>query len=185
MGRDVLIGIDAGTSVMKAVAFSLSGEQLAMASRPNHYVLGPGGTATQSLAATWADCAATLNGLADRVENLRERVEEQPHLHAARRRVRVRLVPPATRGGWTGVRGDGAGDADIVAKATSRDLGISGIVQGADVRLRVLWRRRRRRRRRRQLGRAARLGWRPHARALIVALRPPPARPSVSTDARR
>lgn len=74
MGRDVLIGIDAGTSVMKAVAFSLSGEQLAMASRPNHYVLGPGGTATQSLAATWADCAATLNGLADRVENLRERV---------------------------------------------------------------------------------------------------------------
>ena len=35
MRRDILIGIDAGTSVIKAVAFTLAGEQLAIASTPN------------------------------------------------------------------------------------------------------------------------------------------------------
>src|ERR1700733_2723723 len=37
MNRDLLIGIDAGTSVIKAVAFTISGEQVAIASRPNAY----------------------------------------------------------------------------------------------------------------------------------------------------
>ena len=34
-GSDILIGIDAGTSVIKAVAFDLAGRQLASAAVPN------------------------------------------------------------------------------------------------------------------------------------------------------
>ena len=37
MSRDLLIGVDAGTSVLKAVAFTLAGEQIAVAARPNAY----------------------------------------------------------------------------------------------------------------------------------------------------
>lgn len=35
--RDILIGIDAGTSVIKSVAFDLGGRQLAMTAVPNSY----------------------------------------------------------------------------------------------------------------------------------------------------
>jgi erythritol kinase len=37
MMADILIGIDAGTSVMKSVAFDLGGRQLAVAAIPNSY----------------------------------------------------------------------------------------------------------------------------------------------------
>ncbi|OLP61682.1 carbohydrate kinase [Xaviernesmea oryzae] len=71
---DLIIGIDAGTSVMKAVAFTLDGRQLASASVRNAYHTGDDGSATQSLAQTWADCLAALKGLGERVENLAARV---------------------------------------------------------------------------------------------------------------
>ena len=61
-GRDILIGIDAGTSVIKAVAFDLSGGQIAAASVPNRYHSGADGSATQPLRQTWDDCAAALRG---------------------------------------------------------------------------------------------------------------------------
>lgn len=67
---DILIGIDAGTSVIKAVAFDLSGRQLAAASVANRYHTGAGGAVTQSLAQTWADCAQAIRDLGARVENL-------------------------------------------------------------------------------------------------------------------
>ncbi|WP_149142851.1 FGGY-family carbohydrate kinase [Gemmobacter caeruleus] len=70
---DVLIGIDAGTSVIKAVAFDLAGRQIAAAAVPNRYVTGPGGAVTQSLAQTWADCAAALRGLGEKVAGLAAR----------------------------------------------------------------------------------------------------------------
>jgi erythritol kinase len=69
-GRDVLIGIDAGTSVIKAVAFDIAGNQLACASVRNVYRTGGDGSATQSLAQTWADCVSALSGLSERVGNL-------------------------------------------------------------------------------------------------------------------
>ena len=34
---DILIAIDAGTSVIKAVAFTLAGDQIAIAAGPNSY----------------------------------------------------------------------------------------------------------------------------------------------------
>ena len=69
-GRDILVGIDAGTSVIKAVAFDLAGAQIAVASVLNHYTTGPDGSARQSLERTWSDCAGALRALAGRVENL-------------------------------------------------------------------------------------------------------------------
>lgn len=72
-GADILIGIDAGTSVIKAVAFDLAGNQLAAASVPNRYASGADGSATQPLPQTWADCAAALRGLGGKVGNLAAR----------------------------------------------------------------------------------------------------------------
>lgn len=74
MSKDIIIGIDAGTSVIKSVAFDLSGRQLEMASVPNSYDTGPGGAATQPLTRTWQDCVATLRALAAKLPNLPARV---------------------------------------------------------------------------------------------------------------
>ena len=60
---EILIGVDAGTSVIKSVAFNLAGEVVALASTPNRYRVGAGGAATQSLDDAWADCAQTLREL--------------------------------------------------------------------------------------------------------------------------
>ncbi|WP_104663015.1 FGGY-family carbohydrate kinase [Ensifer adhaerens] len=72
--RDILIGIDAGTSVIKSVAFDLTGRQLAMAALPNAYeAVGRAGS-VQDLERTWADAATTLKQLSDKIENLAGRV---------------------------------------------------------------------------------------------------------------
>lgn len=70
---DLIIGVDAGTSVIKAVAFNLEGTQLASSSVRNSYIMGADGSATQSLPQTWADCAAALRGLGDKIDGLAER----------------------------------------------------------------------------------------------------------------
>lgn len=72
-GADVIVGIDSGTSVIKAVAFELNGRQIASASVPNRYAAGADGSATQSLSRTWRDCVAALRGLGDKVEDLAAR----------------------------------------------------------------------------------------------------------------
>ena len=59
--------------MIKAVAFDLGGRQLATSSVRNAYVMGADGAATQSLPQTWADCAAALRGLADKVDGLARR----------------------------------------------------------------------------------------------------------------
>lgn len=71
--RDILIGIDAGTSVIKSVAFELDGTQIAVASVPNRYTTGADGAAFQSQDDTWADCAKTLRDLVDKVPDLANR----------------------------------------------------------------------------------------------------------------
>jgi erythritol kinase (D-erythritol 1-phosphate-forming) len=72
-GQDILIGIDAGTSVIKAVAFDLAGRQIAAASVANRYISGQDGSATQSLGKTWEDCATALRGLGEKVPDLAAR----------------------------------------------------------------------------------------------------------------
>jgi erythritol kinase (D-erythritol 1-phosphate-forming) len=66
--REVLVGVDAGTSVVKAVAFDAGGRQLAVASRPNRYDTLPGGGVEQDMRRTWADAAAVLRELAERLD---------------------------------------------------------------------------------------------------------------------
>ncbi|MAW86618.1 MAG: carbohydrate kinase [Phyllobacteriaceae bacterium] len=73
MGGDLIIGIDAGTSVIKSIAFDLSGRQVAVASTPNRYTVRPDGAAFQPLADTWDDCARTLRELGAKVPDLASR----------------------------------------------------------------------------------------------------------------
>ncbi|MFN3613711.1 MAG: FGGY family carbohydrate kinase [Rubrimonas sp.] len=63
MSGAVLIGVDAGTSVIKAVAFETDGTQIAVASRPNAYATLPDGGVEQDMRRTWADVAAVLREL--------------------------------------------------------------------------------------------------------------------------
>ncbi|KMW56156.1 Erythritol kinase EryA [Candidatus Rhodobacter oscarellae] len=72
-GGDILIGIDAGTSVIKSIAFDLQGNQVAMASVPNRYQTRPDGAAVQSMDDTWTDCARTLRDLGAKVDDLATR----------------------------------------------------------------------------------------------------------------
>jgi erythritol kinase (D-erythritol 1-phosphate-forming) len=74
MKDGVIIGIDAGTSVIKSVAFSTSGEQIAVAAIPNVYFkLGDGGV-EQDMMRTWIDTAATLKQLGEKIPNLAKRL---------------------------------------------------------------------------------------------------------------
>lgn len=72
--RDIILGVDSGTSVVKAVAFDLEGVQLGCASVRNSYYRGEGGAAQQSMTQTWQDAVTAIRKLAGRVDNLSERV---------------------------------------------------------------------------------------------------------------
>ena len=74
MSRDIVIGLDAGTSVVKSVAFDTAGKQLAVAARPNRYERGPSGAVEQDMARTWQDAAASLRDLAEMIDDLPRRV---------------------------------------------------------------------------------------------------------------
>ncbi len=73
MKEPLLIGIDAGTSVIKSIAFTLNGEQIGSASVPNSYVTLANAGVEQDMARTWADTAQTLRDLSERVPGLRDR----------------------------------------------------------------------------------------------------------------
>ncbi|WP_083615880.1 FGGY-family carbohydrate kinase [Pantoea sp. 1.19] len=70
---DIILGIDSGTSVVKAVAFSLQGEQLGCASVRNRYQRGAGGAAQQSLSQTWQDATRAVQQLAETLPQLAAR----------------------------------------------------------------------------------------------------------------
>ena len=74
MKDGILIGIDAGTSVIKAVAFTTDGQELAVAAVPNKYETLPGGVAEQDMAFTWASTAATLKQLTEQIPDLASRL---------------------------------------------------------------------------------------------------------------
>ena len=74
MSKDILIGIDADTSVMKSVAFRIDGTQLAVAALPNEYMTLSDGGAEQDMAFTWASAAATLKQLTEQIPNLASRL---------------------------------------------------------------------------------------------------------------
>ncbi|RBP83506.1 carbohydrate kinase [Marinomonas rhizomae] len=74
MTTNLIVGIDAGTSVVKAVAFTLDGKQVAVSSVRNTYKATSNGSATQSLSKTWDDCIAALKGLGEKIEDFQLRV---------------------------------------------------------------------------------------------------------------
>jgi erythritol kinase len=74
MTRDLIIGLDAGTSVLKSVAFTLDGAQVGLASRPNSYTRSGRGCVEQDMLRTWEDARQTLCDLAAIVPNLANRV---------------------------------------------------------------------------------------------------------------
>ncbi|MBL8894396.1 MAG: carbohydrate kinase [Rhizobiales bacterium] len=74
MSDPLIIGLDSGTSVVKSVAFTLDGEQVASAALPNAYASLPGGGAEQDMTRTWMDAAQTLKLLGEKVSGLSERV---------------------------------------------------------------------------------------------------------------
>ena len=74
MKEPVLIGIDAGTSVIKSVAFTADGRQLAAAAIPNAYQTLSDGGAEQDMVRTWSDTAKTLKQLTEIIPDLPERL---------------------------------------------------------------------------------------------------------------
>ncbi|MEP3280087.1 MAG: FGGY-family carbohydrate kinase [Stappiaceae bacterium] len=72
--KDVIIGIDAGTSVIKSVAFDLNGRQIESHSIPNSYETLPGGGSVQDMSRTWSDTAETVRGLIQKLPDLASRV---------------------------------------------------------------------------------------------------------------
>ena len=73
MTDGILIGVDAGTSVIKSIAFTVEGEQIASAAIPNNYVTLANGGVEQDMARTWRDAAETLKKLSEKVPNLASR----------------------------------------------------------------------------------------------------------------
>ena len=67
MADPVLLALDSGTSMVKAVAFSAAGEVLAVATRPNRITAGPGGAVEQDMRRTWDDARAVLSEAAQKV----------------------------------------------------------------------------------------------------------------------
>ena len=74
MTDGILIGIDAGTSVIKAIAFTAAGEQIASAAIANSYETLDNGGVEQDMARTWVDAAAALKQLTGKIPNLAARV---------------------------------------------------------------------------------------------------------------
>lgn len=71
--KDLIIGIDAGTSVIKSVAFTLDGQQLAECSTPNVYAILDDGGVEQDLSLTWKKTVETLIGLAHKLPDIANR----------------------------------------------------------------------------------------------------------------
>ncbi len=71
--KDIIIGIDAGTSVIKSIAFDLKGKQIAVDAIDNDYASTGNGGVEQDMARTWRDCARTVAGLVDKVPDLATR----------------------------------------------------------------------------------------------------------------
>ncbi|MBX2886161.1 MAG: carbohydrate kinase [Granulosicoccus sp.] len=72
--KDIIIGVDAGTSVIKSIAFDLDGEQLAVSSVANVYSSLSNSGVEQDMEDTWSNTLKTLRGLVEQIDQLPERL---------------------------------------------------------------------------------------------------------------
>jgi erythritol kinase len=70
----ILIGLDAGTSVIKAVAFDSDGHALGQAAQPNRIEHVAGGGVEQDMTRTWITTAQVLRELSEQIPHLATRV---------------------------------------------------------------------------------------------------------------
>ena len=73
MSDAVIIGLDAGTSVIKAVAFDSDGQQLGLTAQANKINHVQGGGVEQDLNETWLSTAAVLRALGEQIPDLSNR----------------------------------------------------------------------------------------------------------------
>ncbi len=67
MSTPLILALDSGTSVIKAVAFEADGRTAAAVARPNRFSQTPDGGAEQDMAANWADAVGVLGELVARL----------------------------------------------------------------------------------------------------------------------
>jgi len=70
MTDGILLGVDAGTSVIKSVAFDMQGNFIASCSQPNEYTTLDDGGVEQNMHHTWQKTAATLRDLNAKIAHL-------------------------------------------------------------------------------------------------------------------
>ena len=67
MSEPILIALDSGTSMVKALAFDAMGKVVTAVSRPNLISSGNGGAVEQDMERTWEDTCAVLGELTARL----------------------------------------------------------------------------------------------------------------------
>jgi erythritol kinase (D-erythritol 1-phosphate-forming) len=68
MSGPLIVALDSGTSVVKALAFDVAGKVVTEVSHPNVISSGPGSAVEQDMVRTWQDACAVLNELAVRLD---------------------------------------------------------------------------------------------------------------------
>ena len=74
MSRDIIVGLDAGTSLIKFVAFTLEGKFIDSASVENKVYYREGSKAEQNLNETWEKVIESLGLLHQKIPNLQDRI---------------------------------------------------------------------------------------------------------------
>ena len=74
MSRDLIVGLDAGTSLIKFVAFTLDGKFIESASVENKVYYREGSKSEQNLNETWGKVIESLNLLHQKIPNLKNRI---------------------------------------------------------------------------------------------------------------
>jgi glycerol kinase len=67
VSEPILIALDSGTSMVKALAFDAMGKVVTAVSRPNLFSSGNGGAVEQDMERTWEDTCAVLGELTARL----------------------------------------------------------------------------------------------------------------------
>ena len=74
MSDNLIVGLDAGTSLIKFVAFTLDGKVVNSAAVENKVYYRPGSKAEQNLDETWSKVVESFKKLQEKIPNLKDRI---------------------------------------------------------------------------------------------------------------